>query len=282
MSTAESRASELAPAGSAADEAARRERAAQGVHGYSAWDDFESVVASRESVAIDEPAILFEMRTRVAAAAANADDPAALRACAEELRTRTKAMAKLAAGNRGLWVGAISERGLLVLGLASIALLLVWSLKDLVLLIIACSVLDLIISRNRPRPRMATDKRGSWGWAIVGLGLSVALIWLVLLWDRWSMTDLMRLVLMVAAWKVLELSTTRNHPSTRTATLNVVDSFVARHCPDCGFDLSNTPDAIAPSVLEGQRIGPAVCSECTSKWPLLPAGLPAVHRRLRE
>lgn len=178
-------------------------------------------------MAIDEPAILFEMRTRIAAAAVNADDPAALRACAEELRTRTKAMAKLAAMGR--------KRGF-------------WLLAILVILV------------------------GVLGW--VGL-----VQFLRADWGAWS---LISLVCCLFGNTLFDLLFGHKRPATRTATLNVVDSFVARHCPDCGFDLSNTPDAIAPSVLDGQRIGPAACSECTSKWPLLPAGLPAVHRRLRE
>lgn len=41
-----------------------------------------------------------------------------------------------------------------------------------------------------------------------------------------------------------------------------------RCCPDCGYELLNTKPALEPSVL--RVVGPKVCPECGSPWPLVP------------
>lgn len=43
-----------------------------------------------------------------------------------------------------------------------------------------------------------------------------------------------------------------------------------RRCPDCGYDLTGAPPAIDPTRLAGADVGPRLCPECGSPWPLLP------------
>jgi hypothetical protein len=46
-------------------------------------------------------------------------------------------------------------------------------------------------------------------------------------------------------------------------------------CPDCGYDLRDTPSAVDPSETEGVKIGPRTCQECGCAWPLLFPPVPA-------
>lgn len=39
-------------------------------------------------------------------------------------------------------------------------------------------------------------------------------------------------------------------------------------CPDCGYDLKGIPSAVP--VVGGVNVGPAVCPECGTRWPLVP------------
>lgn len=48
-------------------------------------------------------------------------------------------------------------------------------------------------------------------------------------------------------------------------------AYRRRLCPDCGYDLSATPDAVPPGLIHGVRTGPRVCTECESPWPLIPS-----------
>ncbi len=51
-------------------------------------------------------------------------------------------------------------------------------------------------------------------------------------------------------------------------------ALVNRSCPDCGYDLRASPDALPPEPLGGFRVGPARCPECGVPWPLTPPGNP--------
>jgi hypothetical protein len=43
-----------------------------------------------------------------------------------------------------------------------------------------------------------------------------------------------------------------------------------RCCPDCGYDLRGLDAALPPSMLGGTDVGPDLCPECGSPWPLVP------------
>jgi hypothetical protein len=58
---------------------------------------------------------------------------------------------------------------------------------------------------------------------------------------------------------------TRNHRASRFA-----GALTHHTCPDCDYELGAIPAAIPPSLVGGVNIGPAVCPECGSPWPLLP------------
>lgn len=56
-----------------------------------------------------------------------------------------------------------------------------------------------------------------------------------------------------------------HHPLSR-----LIDAIDHRRCPDCGYDLTGAPPAIDPTRLAGADVGPRLCPECGSPWPLLP------------
>jgi len=75
---------------------------------------------------------------------------------------------------------------------------------------------------------------------------------------------------------------------TEAEPLNAVDISAAlarRACPDCGYGLNGVRPAIDPAPLGGVDVGPEICPECTSKWPLVPppAGLaPKANKRRKQ
>lgn len=84
------------------------------------------------------------------------------------------------------------------------------------------------------------------------------------------------LLTVFAAAILLQLISTARPKATKTAQgakslRTIAELYVQRRCPDCEYDLSSTPDAISPEQIVGQRTGPSVCSECRSRWPLVPA-----------
>ncbi|HVZ94692.1 MAG TPA: hypothetical protein VG797_09300 [Phycisphaerales bacterium] len=46
-----------------------------------------------------------------------------------------------------------------------------------------------------------------------------------------------------------------------------------RACPDCGYDLSGTPEGLPGVAAAGRRAGPARCPECGIPWPFIPPPL---------
>lgn len=50
-----------------------------------------------------------------------------------------------------------------------------------------------------------------------------------------------------------------------------VRALCNRICPQCEYDLSESPDALSPGALDGWRVGPRRCSECNAIWPLVPS-----------
>ncbi len=59
-----------------------------------------------------------------------------------------------------------------------------------------------------------------------------------------------------------------------------VRTLINPACPNCNYDLSNSPDAIPPDKLDGWCTGPRQCSECGVLWPLVPSG--DIERQLRD
>lgn len=53
--------------------------------------------------------------------------------------------------------------------------------------------------------------------------------------------------------------------------------FEEKLCPDCGYDVSASGDAIDLAVPVGEGVGPARCPECGSPWPRVPAPLPVMR-----
>ncbi|GJM19836.1 MAG: hypothetical protein DHS20C14_20490 [Phycisphaeraceae bacterium] len=52
------------------------------------------------------------------------------------------------------------------------------------------------------------------------------------------------------------------HPITRARR--------SRSCPECGYSLTGSPDAISTELLGGVVLGPEWCPECGRPWPLVP------------
>jgi hypothetical protein len=48
------------------------------------------------------------------------------------------------------------------------------------------------------------------------------------------------------------------------------DALSLRSCPDCGYDLKGHDPALPPGMLGSTDVGPALCPECGSPWPLVP------------
>jgi hypothetical protein len=59
----------------------------------------------------------------------------------------------------------------------------------------------------------------------------------------------------------------------RSSTVSQV--LAKKACVDCDYDLSGALPGIDPQRLAGSDVGPRVCPECKSPWPLLP---PSVSR----
>lgn len=47
-------------------------------------------------------------------------------------------------------------------------------------------------------------------------------------------------------------------------------ALARRMCPDCGYGLTGVVPAIDGELVNGIDVGPEICPECTSRWPLVP------------
>lgn len=58
--------------------------------------------------------------------------------------------------------------------------------------------------------------------------------------------------------------------------------YFAKRCPDCEHDLRGLPDSIDPARIEGIHVGPPVCPECGSRWPLFPCAAGVIREHLHR
>ena len=49
-------------------------------------------------------------------------------------------------------------------------------------------------------------------------------------------------------------------------------SMLRHECPTCGHGLVGIPSSIAPELVKGAVVGPRLCPECATLWPLVPPG----------
>ena len=113
---------------------------------------------------------------------------------------------------------------------------------------------------------------------IAGIAWAGAAIYMARTWLFWAWMSLPVLIVVVKMILVEVFGVSIPSSSLRGA----ICALRFNRCPDCGQDLTGDRPALSPEETGGVSVGPILCPECASRWPLVPPPKEALTPAIRE